>query len=509
MFQVPDELLDSMVCDFCHKILSVGPVKVYPNRKRRCGRCFQDGDSGVISLYKLIAGEGLFKCVNRFDGCRKLVTYAGAANHESTCNSKKYMCPICPVTREIPSFLLVKHFRDYHGDHFLDSPSFKVDATGPCTKTYLYRVRDNIFFIHCKITPVDIIALNIIFLGGKEGAQNMKQRFTVQYMEKETETKMCDFFGSENTDEFVIEKPKSKSNLVRVDFHLEIAFPEVHTLAETNISTKLKTTQLKQIIGLPRNLSLDEEFQKRHPEYTVSSKLNSVLVIGRNKNTSEYFTQCSFCKVQPLKHPYTFSSSGLGKLHYICSCCRKFESDVRIFRLNEELCSFLYYSCIWRPWGCSESHQSFKIANHEMSCSHQPTRKCPVLQCNYTGKSLELLDHLRKYHREQPIMVPYSYNPGRPSANSSEIWYIWAYYDFVSMEVKRNDSKHLMRIVPVEEKASGSPESIVVISDFSGKIVESIRITQPCHETIEDEVHIDAFFMKSRIYRSTSKDHQN
>ncbi|KAG5873940.1 hypothetical protein JTB14_032168 [Gonioctena quinquepunctata] len=491
MFQVPDELLDAMVCDSCHKFLSVGPVKVYLDKTTKCGRCSRHGDGGTISQYGLIAEQGLFKCVNRFDGCRQLVSYAEAADHESRCNSRRYMCPICPVTTEVPSFLLIKHFKSIHSDYFLDSPSFKVDVTVACTKTFLYRVRDNVFFIECKITSVDVIGLNIIFLGGREGAQNMKQRFTVHYVEDttsiETATKTCDFFGSENTDDFLMARRESESNLVRVDFHLELDILEVYSLAGTYSSRKLK-----KIIGLPRNLSLDQKFQKSHPHFTVSSKLNSVILRISEKQILEYFTQCYDCKVKPLQDPYFFSDLGLDKYHYLCSICEKYYNSRERYLLPMVMA--LYYSCIWRPWGCSESHQNFKIENHEMSCSHQPARKCPVSQCNYTGKSLELLDHLRKYHREKPIMLPHIYNPKKTYVISTEKWYIWAYYNFVSMEISRRGFEHVMSIVPIAEEATGSPQPKVLIFDRSWNFLKSVTTDEPCHISIQNKVHIHAFF---------------
>ncbi|KAG5873939.1 hypothetical protein JTB14_032167 [Gonioctena quinquepunctata] len=485
MFQVPDELLDAMVCDSCHKFLSVGPVKVYPDKTKKCGRCSRDGDKGAISQYELIAEQGLFN-------------YAEAADHESRCNSRRYMCPICLDTTEIPSFLLIKHFKANHSDHFLDSPSFKVNVTVPCTKTYLYRVKDNIFFIECKITSVDVIGLNIIFLGRQEGAQHMKQRFTVQYIEDttpiETEMKICDFFGSVNTKDFLIETRKSERNLVRVDFHLEIDILEVYSLAGTNSSR-----QLKKILGLPRNLSLAEEFQKDHPEFTVSSKLNSVLVKNKKGGTSEYFTECCNCKVHILGGLYTyhtFIKLGSRKHHYICFLCYIYynQSVRRNLSMEEKLYPFLHYSCIWRFWGCSESNSGEYMDLHELFCSHQPSRACPVPQCIYRGKYLELKDHLKNIHAAQLERGPYRYIPEHLPANSSEKWYIWTKYDFVSMEVSRNGSEHVMRIVPVAEKASGSPQPKVLIIDRTWEFLKLLTTEEPCHISIQDTVHIYPFF---------------
>ncbi|KAG5858253.1 hypothetical protein JTB14_019938 [Gonioctena quinquepunctata] len=133
---------------------------------------------------------------------------------------------------------VVKHFRDNHRDNLLDSPSVEVKMTVPCSKTYLYRVEGNIFFIECKITPVEVISLNIIYLGGQKDALIMKQKFGVQCRDEttiEAET-ICNFLGSKNTAKFSITMRKLNSEFVRVQFHLKIL--EVYTLAETNSSKK-------------------------------------------------------------------------------------------------------------------------------------------------------------------------------------------------------------------------------------------------------------------------------
>ncbi|KAG5894702.1 hypothetical protein JTB14_034750 [Gonioctena quinquepunctata] len=77
-FIIPDNILDTLTCNTCNKYLSVQPVKIYPNRRIKCGRCARSkkqGD-GVISLFGLVADKCLFKCINRFDGCRELLTYS-------------------------------------------------------------------------------------------------------------------------------------------------------------------------------------------------------------------------------------------------------------------------------------------------------------------------------------------------------------------------------------------------------------------------------------------------
>ncbi|KAG5876408.1 hypothetical protein JTB14_006204 [Gonioctena quinquepunctata] len=207
-----------MTCNLCHKFLSVGPVKVYPNRKIKCGRCNQEDDAGAISRYQLIAEHSLFKCVNRFDGCRQLLNFSEVAMHESNCKSRSIVCPVCPETTLVHTFLLIKHFKDTHNNCFLVTTSFEVDVTVPCMKTYLYRLKDKLFFLECKITLEDKISLNIFYLGEPAEAMNIKQTFSIYCRDVSrkivTETKTCLAFGCNNSEGFQLNNLESDFLLV-------------------------------------------------------------------------------------------------------------------------------------------------------------------------------------------------------------------------------------------------------------------------------------------------------
>uniref|UniRef100_A0A6P7FMQ9 Uncharacterized protein LOC114332061 isoform X4 n=1 Tax=Diabrotica virgifera virgifera TaxID=50390 RepID=A0A6P7FMQ9_DIAVI len=117
-FILPDNILETLLCSFCHKYLSVKPVKVYPNRLIQCGRCVDNKEhsiyksEGVESLYGKMAENILFKCVNRFDGCRHLLTYSQVRDHEQVCFEKIHQCPICG--EKTASFLMLRHFHSKH-----------------------------------------------------------------------------------------------------------------------------------------------------------------------------------------------------------------------------------------------------------------------------------------------------------------------------------------------------------------------------------------------------------
>ncbi|KAG5885571.1 hypothetical protein JTB14_003769 [Gonioctena quinquepunctata] len=191
MFFLSDAICETMLCDVCHRTLSVGPVKVYANRQTKCGRCSQQGDEGVISMYNSIVRQAVFKCINRFDGCRQLLTYAQVADHESTCKSKK----------------------EYHSDYNLKTPSFWGKLSDFNTETYLYKEKDNLFFIRCAITSA-CISLKVFYLGDQKKANKMKQKFIVYYginglQEIETSKMECVAYGIENVEGSLLSKPQT------------------------------------------------------------------------------------------------------------------------------------------------------------------------------------------------------------------------------------------------------------------------------------------------------------
>ncbi|KAG5878759.1 hypothetical protein JTB14_012129 [Gonioctena quinquepunctata] len=311
MIQIPDELLDTLHCDLCHKVLSVGPVKVYPNRKTKCGRCSEDKDKGVVSKYGLIADHCLFKCLNRFDGCRQLLTPNQVIDHETTCKSNSIVCPVCPKIREIPTYMLIKHFKEHHRDYVLTTPSFKVDTTKPDIKIYLYRSNDSLFYIEFKSTSVGTISLNTFYLGEQEEAERTKQKFAIHYganLEKiETITKTCDAYGCENSKGFLLETPNA--NRVLVTFVLNLGVSEFIVSTITNCKSK-------EEICLPRNISLAWGFQQDHPEFSVSQSATSVLMKKSNDEFSEIFVCCTFCS-NPTSAPKYLE---LEPLRYFALC---------------------------------------------------------------------------------------------------------------------------------------------------------------------------------------------
>uniref|UniRef100_A0A6P7GP19 Uncharacterized protein LOC114340409 n=1 Tax=Diabrotica virgifera virgifera TaxID=50390 RepID=A0A6P7GP19_DIAVI len=150
-FIVPDKVLESLICTFCHKYLSVKPTTVYPNRDVECGRCVmadkqEKQRAAVESLYGKIAEKCVFKCINRFDGCRELLTYSQVLDHEKVCLENIHKCPIC--YEEMTSFMMLRHFHSNHKDAILDSSAFPFNLKHylETTGIYIYQEEDNTTF---------------------------------------------------------------------------------------------------------------------------------------------------------------------------------------------------------------------------------------------------------------------------------------------------------------------------------------------------------------------------
>lgn len=124
MFMLLDDVLETLICYNCKNYLSVKPVKVYPNRHIQCGRCSTDHDDGIVSIYDTLAELGFFQCINRYEGCDKVLRYAEVPQHEMTCTSNKYKCFCGTVVTGLLAF--IAHFQGNHKNSILKTPSFEV-----------------------------------------------------------------------------------------------------------------------------------------------------------------------------------------------------------------------------------------------------------------------------------------------------------------------------------------------------------------------------------------------
>jgi len=129
MTALPEQALQQLICFSCKKYLSVFPIKVYPNKNVKCGRCCDsnEDDGGTVShLYEHIAKQIGFPCVNRFEGCKEVLGPNEMKKHEKTCLSDDYQCPICADFNG-PSFNLLNHMKINHEHAFIETQDFLIE----------------------------------------------------------------------------------------------------------------------------------------------------------------------------------------------------------------------------------------------------------------------------------------------------------------------------------------------------------------------------------------------
>ncbi|XP_019881375.2 uncharacterized protein LOC109609186 isoform X2 [Aethina tumida] len=123
-YLMPDDVLDTNKCSECLKYLSIRPIKVYPNRQTKCGRCSEEGDNGIVSLYEILVQNAVFRCVNRYEGCNAVFTCEDMRLHEMDCIGGKYLCQLCEFTGTAYEYL--QHFKLHHKLYWLDKPTITL-----------------------------------------------------------------------------------------------------------------------------------------------------------------------------------------------------------------------------------------------------------------------------------------------------------------------------------------------------------------------------------------------
>lgn len=178
---VPDNVLDLLLCDKCHRYLSVKPVKV-GKRNILCGRCVEEkNDEFVESFYRFFAEDALFKCVNHFDGCDKLLPHDQVIKHEKHCKSEEYACLLCPNNcPKVPIYMLYYHVRTRHVNSLLNKNSFSVKLTHLKGNTFFYRFENYLFFIKESFNSSDkSIFLCVVGVGKFFDTFNLVTTFSI------------------------------------------------------------------------------------------------------------------------------------------------------------------------------------------------------------------------------------------------------------------------------------------------------------------------------------------
>ncbi|CAG9821278.1 unnamed protein product [Phaedon cochleariae] len=454
-FLIPDKILDTLICDICNKYLSVQPVKVYPNRRIKCGRCVRNkkqGD-GVISLFGLIADECLFKCINRFDGCREILLYSQVKDHERTCISKLYMCPICPEPNELPSLLLEQHFHKKHEQYVLKYPVFfpNLNALSESSEVFLYSLEDSLFFVYFIYShSEDNMRFNISFLGNCEQAGSVIQQFWIsdnEAVEISTEKRPCTCFEMEN-DWFCVKLSNMGNNKsIVVKFDLKITDPqfwripcgaiqsnehsnEIATLGPSlDVGLSMDTSMglsFKPMVGpfKPRKIYLTTNLYRVH-DISPSPSATAIIDLGRL-----IFLQCINClEICYVVHD-TFYICDAGEQHSLCYFCFQFLNHCKFIRevnyiqkkIVPDIMSDIKFACKWgcgRMFSVQSVHRRYGVPtqfidhlSHEETCKFQKCHSCPLPTCQFQGTLLDFKDHFSSGKHNAVLFFPLHYYYG-------------------------------------------------------------------------------------------------
>lgn len=229
---ISDNILEFLKCDYCHKYLSVKPIKVH-NRKIACGRCWENtNEEFASSLYNNITKNILFKCVNQYDGCQALLKSTQMLNHERNCRNEEYKCLLCEdTTSKLPTYLFPTHIKTKHRKAFLNENFFTIDLHSTKENILFYIKEDYLFFIKSWI-KYNSLFINAVYLRGTNEMCNVFERFSFfhngEYVE--TDKKSC-FSVTEN------ELKRNQINEIKLD-GLENGFLNVLFDFEIQKSTK-------------------------------------------------------------------------------------------------------------------------------------------------------------------------------------------------------------------------------------------------------------------------------
>lgn len=315
MFVVPVDVLDKLVCDFCHKYLSVGPVKVNEHGKKICGRCPNDG---ILSMSVFLLKHYVFKCNNRYDGCNALLNYADILEHEKICISREYDCPLCPNV-QIPAYKLVGHFKKSHdenllSDFFLNDKASKLISK----KCFLYLKQNYMYFIFLKQTNNKLL-LNAFYFGDEE---TMEQRFFVCIegikIFSSAYSNCLPFYKSTLTNRF---RNTFEFNC-KLDDNILIHFvPRMTNETITNDFDQMSISNVTNSLKGARKITSVKQYEEylESKQVSISKDSKTILMKHGGSREIEIKPHCKVCKNIGANNIYITSYGSVR--HLICQVC--------------------------------------------------------------------------------------------------------------------------------------------------------------------------------------------
>lgn len=382
MFILSDELLNKLNCSVCFKYLSVKPIKIYRNRAIKCGRCSEDDDGGVVSLYEKIVENGLFPCINRYEGCMELLAYSSVEAHEAKCISSQYSCPIC--SSEFSSYHFVQHYKREHSNSLLEKPEILLPQDNEYENYYMYKENDMIYILHVRCNlAYNCFFVNAACLGYPERVHRIKQYIKCYLGDSTNSDNLClqtrqrDCSLIEHNSEcFKIPFSKNANLIMSLRFCFDttsinfinnlISIDTIGSVTNTNDVTT-------EVVGPNGNkysnkIFLSDDFKKMYQKYSVFDidiSLVQSAFIGLPKS-------CTFCE-----NILIISNTSLYKCednHLYCEICWEIrgycylgenEKDIELATAETNIYRLLQFYC---RFNCGKLLLGGELSTHEDLC---------------------------------------------------------------------------------------------------------------------------------------------
>lgn len=474
MLIVPDNILEQLICDVCHKYLSVTPVKIaYINNecKKICGRCFPtvtalSNDSQqelvVSHLYTLLSENMLFKCTNRFAGCGKLLTCDEVLSHEKLCYAKSLFCFICNFNSMINKGIsespaidgcaILQHLKQEHQESYQANSSMIRTSLRALEKwnTFYYVMDDCIFITFVKFKRRDQAFLfKVCYIGNTN--ENKVVQVNGNIIIESTMVTQNLLFGSNSCRkvEVIVKVCQLLLNDAPVNIELHWSFPYYRQLYQLQQNPNFKGAEnyrklrKLQIRGTP-------------PAAINLNSTETKLVIISNSEEIELNVECILCFGITSDNIF-ITNKGKSKI-LLCRWCAyiykaPFE-DLNDF-YNFNIISNLSFYCIWDCGSFMPSvatsnydrHGNYvttSIITHEIfECNKVPHQKCPVQNCFFTGTFNIIKKQLLTLHNQNMIFENYAIlqrNVIDTNLNKPIIFYIIISQAYVHGSIKIDDN---------------------------------------------------------------------
>lgn len=395
MFIIPDDILKHLVCSVCHHYLSVEPVKIYRNGFIRCGRCSKKEDGGIVSIYEKIIVNGLFPCINRYEGCPHLLAYSEVAAHEKKCLSRSYSCPTCSL--EFTSFNFIQHYKRNHADAVLEKPEIVliVDKEHEYEKYYMYKENDFIYILYVRSNLGDAcFYVNAACLGPSERVHKIKQ-YLKYYLGNArnpdelflvTKERYCSLVGDKM--DFFKLPFFINTKSVKINFFLDKSdvnfskgwIADDSVIAASNLNGN--STDFDSLHKKFFKLYLTEAFKQKYPGYYLSPCGTKLMGINVDNTLPRY---CGFCEnILPVSNLNIFNWDNIYmcyNCYYLDGCYTKTQG-----KLTNESAMFLLLVFYCR-WNCGKRFPCQDIRRHENNCIKKVEQDLTTLAAKYINSN--------------------------------------------------------------------------------------------------------------------------